>query len=405
MEHDGRLTSGDVPIWSLSPVSSFLDSLGSDLASLDHAGLRRRLRIVAGGRGPEVELEGRRVLNLSSNNYLGLASDPLLGSAEPTPDGVGSSASRLIAGTAPSHVALEAEIADWLGVESALLFNSGYHANVGAVSALVGPDDVVFSDELNHASLIDGCRLSRARVFVYRHADLADLERQLRACPPARRRLVVTESLFSMDGDRADIGSVTAIAHAHGAAVLVDEAHAFGALGPKGRGIAAELSADFRVGTFGKAFGTFGAFFAGPRVAVEWLLNRARSFVFSTALPMPLVEQTRRALAIVRGPEGDARRDSLARAMEMFHVELSNAGFHLPPPSPIIPLRVKGGEPAAVMSLSADLLTEGLFAQGIRPPTVPPGTARLRLSLMATHTPEQLRTAAHTLARHRARFA
>jgi len=387
-----------------SVSSSFLDSVAADLTALDTAGLRRRLRVVAGGRGPEVELEGRRVLNLSSNNYLGLASDPLLGVPEPSADGVGSAASRLIAGTAASHQSLETDLADWLGVEAALLFNSGYQANVGAVSALVGPDDAVFSDELNHASLIDGCRLSRARVFVYRHNDPDDLAHQLRSCPPVRRRLVLTESLFSMDGDLANVASLTAIAHAHDAAILVDEAHAYGALGPAGRGIAADLAVDFRVGTFGKAFGTFGAFFAGPRVAIEWVLNRARSFVFTTALPMPLVDQTRRALAIVRGSEGDARRAALARAMDVFHVELSAAGFRLPPPSPIIPLRVKGGDPASVMALSADLLAEGLFAQGIRPPTVPPGTARLRLSLMATHTPEQLRSAAQTLARHRARF-
>lgn len=385
-------------------TSSFLDSLAADLTALDAAGLRRRLRIVGGGRGPEVELEGRRVLNLSSNNYLGLASDPLLGAPEQSPDGVGSAASRLIAGTAASHHALETELAEWLTVEAALLFNSGYQANIGAVSALVGPDDAVFSDELNHASLIDGCRLSRARVFVYRHNDPEDLARQLRACPSVRRRLVLTESLFSMDGDIADVASLAAIAHAHDAAILVDEAHAFGALGSAGRGITADLAIDFRVGTFGKAFGTFGAFFAGPRLAIEWVLNRARSFVFTTALPMPLIDQTRRALAIVRGPEGDARRAALAHAMNVFHVELFAAGFEVPPPSPIVPLRVKGGDPTSVMALSAELLSEGLFAQGIRPPTVPPGTARLRLSLMATHTPEQLRSAAHTLARHRARF-
>jgi 8-amino-7-oxononanoate synthase len=386
-------------------VRTFLDSLAADLASLERAGLRRHLRLVRGGRGPEVEIEGRRVLNLSSNNYLGLASDPLLDDIAASHDGYGSSASRLIAGTASAHVALEADLADWLGVEAALLFNSGYQANVGAISALLGPEDAVFSDELNHASLIDGCRLSRARVFVYRHGDPGSLAEHLRVCPPVRRRLVVTESLFSMDGDVPDLAVLTQTAHDHGAAILVDEAHAIGALGPEGRGLAATLPIDFRIGTFGKALGTFGAFFAGPRVAVDWVLNRARSFVFTTALPMPLVERTRRSLAIVRGPEGDRRRNALAEAIAMFHVELSRAGFALPSHSPILPLRVRGGEPAAVVALSNDLLAEGVFAQGIRPPTVPPGTARIRLSLMATHTADQLERAAAILARHRSRFA
>jgi 8-amino-7-oxononanoate synthase len=362
----------------------FWDTLADELASLDDAGLRRTPPRLFGPQGLNVEIDGRRLVNLSSNDYLGLAADDALKEAVLAAvgeHGVGSGASRLIAGNLAPHRELEAEVAAWLGREAALLFSTGYQANVGLIAGLVGREDIVFSDALNHASIIDGCRLSRAQVHVYRHADMPHLASLMEA-HDGRRKLIVTESVFSMDGDTAPLTELRRLADLHGAALIVDDAHALGVLGPNGTGLGA--SADLLVGTFSKAFGAAGGFVAGRQLAIDLLISRARPFVFSTAPAVPTVAAARAGLR--EGIRRAHARALLARIAEWFHVELIHRGFHNlgSVPSHIVPLRVAGGQPASALGAAAALAERGFFVHAIRPPTVPVGTARLRLSLNAT---------------------
>ena len=339
-------------------------------------------------------LDGATVLNFSSNNYLGLAGHRevvLASSAAVRESGAGAGASRLIVGNMVEHELLERELATLHEAEAVLLFNSGYQANVGTLQAIAGVEDEIVSDALNHASIIDGCRLSRAKVTVFPHGDLDAVDSALDRST-ARRKIVVSDSVFSMDGDRADVVGLRAVCDRRGALLMLDEAHAVGALGPSGRGIAAEAGviADVHVGTLGKAFGSFGAYVAGPSALRELLLNRARSFVFSTALPPAVAAAGRTAVSLVRGPEGDelrrrlrSRSDDLSRGLARRGWLAEGAGS-----SPIFPILV--GEEGRVMECSAALLERGIYAQGIRPPTVPRGTSRLRVTLMATHTPDDI---------------
>ena len=341
-----------------------------ELAALEAAGRRRGRRRVDGPQGPRVILDGREVANFSSNDYLGLASHPALRDAAHDAIarwGVGAGSSRLIVGNGAAHEALEAAVAAWLGRPAARLFNTGYAANTGVIPALAGADDVVLSDELNHASIIDGCRLSRARVMVYRHRDLGHLEELLRAAG-GRRRVVVSESLFSMDGDRVDVDALAEVARAHDAMTIVDDAHAVGVLGEQGRGLAG--AADVVIGTFGKALGSFGAFVAGSEVIAELLWNRARPLVFSTGLPPVVAAAARAAVDLVQTPAGDAMRHHVA-----LRVARLGAASHIMP--------VLVGDDRRVMALTERLLERGIYVQGIRPPTVPDGTARLRVSINA----------------------
>ena len=375
-------------------MASPLDSIAEELAHLDTVGLRRRLRPIDGAQAAELLVDGRRVLNFSSNNYLGLADSPLLREAATramAEHGFGAGASRLIVGNLAPHRALEVRIARWKRTEAALLFNSGYHANVGTVSALLGPEDVVFSDALNHASIIDGCRLSRARTCVYPHRDVAALETLLRN-EPGRRRLIVTDSVFSMDGDRAPLAALSALARAHGALLAIDEAHAAGIEDD-------ETAVDLRIGTLGKALGTFGAYVAGAAPLIELLAQRARSFVFTTALPVPVVAAAHAAIDWLETPEGRTRRQQLLDNCRYFHERRGGADD----PTHIVPLAVRDGDPRRAMAACEALLARGIYAQGIRPPTVPPGTSRLRFSIMATHTRahlDQALAALHDLREH-----
>lgn len=372
------------------------EELGDELDRLAAGGLRRELRRWLGPHGPSIELGGRRLASFSSNNYLGLAGHPALADAAArslAETGFGSAASRLIAGNHAEHEALEAELAGFHRTEAALLFNSGFQANLGVIPALVGRGDLVLSDQLNHASLIDGCRLSRASVEVYPHLDATVLERILIARRPvARRALVVTESVFSMDGDRAPLDAIAEVCARNGAWLMVDEAHAVAALGPGGRGIAAELGVrpDILVGTLGKAFGSFGAYVAGSLVLRQLLIHRARSFVFSTALPPSVAAAGRAAVALVAGAEGERRRAALAGHIEHFASALSAAGLQAAGAgrSAIFPVIL--GQEGRTMEAAARLATDGFHVQGIRPPTVPAGTSRLRISLMATHAGEDV---------------
>ena len=370
--------------------------IGQELDALEAAGLRRRLRRWTGAQGPWIELDGRRLASFSSNNYLGLAGDERLAAraaAALGESGLGAAASRLIAGNHAEHEQLEVELAAYHGAEAALLFNAGFAANVGTVPALVGAGDLVLSDRLNHASLIDGCRLSRAQVEVFDHADPEAARRLLAAHRSgARRALVVTDSVFSMDGDRAPLEELAAVCREHDAWLMVDEAHAVGVLGPGGRGLAAELGVtpDVVVGTLGKAFGAFGAYVVGSRRLRELLLHRARSFVFSTALPPALVAASRAAVELVAGAEGASRRQALAGHVTRFSEGLRDLRL-LPDgagSSPILPVLV--GPEDAALAVSQHLFEAGIHAQAIRPPTVPRGTSRLRFALMATHAEDQI---------------
>jgi len=342
-------------------------------------------RVLDGAQGPRITLDGTEVLNFSSNDYLSLTGDRRLARAAASSceeDGSGAGASRLIVGNHRRHLAAESAIAEWLRCGGVRLFNSGYAANVGVLTTIAGRDDVVFSDELNHASIIDGCRLSRARVVVFGHRDTASLERML-AEHRGRRRIVVSETLFSMDGDVADVEALAALCRRHDAVLMLDEAHAIGVWGPEGRGIGAGASVvpDLLVGTCGKALGTFGAFVATTTAVAELLWNRARSFVFSTGLPPMTAAALTAAVEIVRSTEGDERRRNLAARATQLRSAVPGLGGV--PTSAIAPLIV--GDDREVMSLSTRLLEQHFFVQGIRPPTVPSGTARLRISLSSGH--------------------
>lgn len=361
----------------------------TQLAELDQKNLRRRLRTIQSPQSAWVEIDGKRVLGLCSNNYLGLADDPrLLDAARASldRDGLGAGASRLVSGTMEAHAEAEAALARFMGTEDAVLFSTGYAANVGTLGAIAGPGRLVFSDALNHASLIDGCRLSRADVHVYRHRDLEHLETLLReqrgSAPDA---LVVTDSVFSMDGDEADLASLRTLCDRYDASLILDEAHAIGVFGPGGQGLAAEagVSADLVVGALGKAFGAAGSFVATSKPVADLIRNRARSFVFSTA-PLPLAARVATAATdLVRA--ADSRRTDVLRHSLRLRAGLRALGFQVPEGrAPIVPVVV--GDEAPTLALAAALLERHVFAQAIRPPTVPRGTARLRVVPIATHS-------------------
>jgi glycine C-acetyltransferase/8-amino-7-oxononanoate synthase len=367
------------------------------LAELRARGLYRRLRLIEGPQGPQVLLGGRPVLLLCSNNYLGLADHPVVREAAAEAAlrwGAGAGASRLISGNMEPHRQLEANLARFKGYESALLFGSGYLANTGTIAALAGKGEVVFSDELNHASIIDGCRLAAAETFVYRHGDLDHLASGLREAG-RRAALIVSDGVFSMDGDVAPLPGLLELAQRHGTRLMIDEAHATGAIGPGGRGsvAAAGLSdeVDVVVGTLGKALGSYGAYVCADADVVDFLINRARPFVFSTAPPPPAVGAAAAALELLIGePELVDRLQANAATLR---AGLAAEGLATERSSTqIVPLEVGDAEPT--MELCELILERGVFAQGIRPPTVPEGSSRLRFTVMASHTPDELERAA-----------
>jgi 8-amino-7-oxononanoate synthase len=370
------------------------------LEELRERGLYRRLRLIEGPQGSIVTLDGRPVLLLCSNNYLGLADRREVREATAEAAlrwGAGAGASRLISGTMEPHRQLEERVAAFKGYESALLFGSGYLANAGAVAALAGKGEVVFSDELNHASIVDGCRLSRAETFVYRHGDLEHLAWALYHVR-GRPALIVTDGVFSMDGDVAPLPELLELARRHGARLMVDEAHATGAVGPGGRGsvAAAGLSGevDVVVGTLGKALGSYGAYVCADVETVDFLVNSARPFIFSTAPPPPALGAALAALDILEAePELVARLQANAdRLRNALGAEGLGVGAGS---SQIVPVHL--GEAAVAMDLCEAALRRGVFAQGIRPPTVPEGSCRLRCTVMATHTAEELAQAARQI--------
>jgi glycine C-acetyltransferase len=369
-------------------------TIHEELQAIKQSSLYRRLRRVENDQGPTLVLDGREVINFSSNNYLGIANHPALAAAAKEAIdryGCGSGASRLISGNMTLHEELETKLATFKGTEAALVFNSGFQANTGILSTLAGEGDAIFSDALNHASIIDGCRLSRAKSIVYAHGDLDQLESALKLEVKAGRKLIVTETIFSMDGDEAPLGGIVELAEKYGAMVMVDEAHATGIFGSTGAGIVAKLGLGERVavqmGTLGKALGGFGAYVAGSRALRELLINRCRSFIFTTSLPPAIMAMAMVAIDLVQ--QEPERREALWNNCRILQAGLRELGFSSGSgESPILPLVI--GDAGKCMQFSERLLEKGIFAQGIRPPTVPPGTSRLRVTLMATHTRSQI---------------
>jgi 8-amino-7-oxononanoate synthase len=368
--------------------------LQEELNKIAKNGLYRKLRRMESAASHRVIVEGREMLMFASNNYLGLADDPrLIRAACQAIEtyGTGSSGSRLTTGNTLLHEQLEEHLARFKGTESAIVFNTGYMANIAALTSLVGEGDVILSDALNHASIIDGCRLSRAKTVIYRHSDVEDLEKKLKESAHFRQRLIVTDGVFSMDGNIALLPEIVALAEKYQALVMVDDAHATGVLGNNGAGTAEHFGLKDRIpvqlGTLSKALGSEGGYIAGKKVLVDFLLNRARPFIFSTALSPGVVASALQALDIVENePE---RRWRLNHSSSYVRQELSRLGFHvLDGETPIIAVLI--GEADTAVAFSKRLEDYGIFAPAIRPPTVPVGSSRIRITLMATHTDEDI---------------
>ena len=382
---------------------SWLDEIPARLAALDAAHLTRRRRAVRPADGASMWVDGRRMLAFCSNDYLGLSQHEALRAAAIDGAqcyGVGSGASPMVSGHSEANAALERELADFVDLERALYFYAGYATNASIVPALVGPGDALFSDALNHACLIDGARLSKAQIHRFEHADLAQLDALLQASP-ARRKLVISDAVFSMDGDVADIPALIALCERHDALLLLDDAHGFGVCGPQGRGSLAAVArtgaqASRRVlymATLGKAAGVAGAFVAGPSVLVEWLLQKTRSYTFATAAPALLAQSVRAALRVIR--DEPARLERLHRSIAQFRTGLPAAiagtGWRLLPSDTAVQALVIGANDEALRVMQS-LAEAGLWVPAIRPPTVAEGTARLRIALSAAHTPEDIDT-------------
>ncbi len=374
-------------------VGEVFGSLTEELQALRDDDLYRAPRVFEGRADRVVVKDGRELLCLASNNYLGLTADEAVirAASEATLRyGTGSGASRLVSGTMELHVRLEEELALFKKTEAALLFGTGFAANLGTITALVGFEDVIYTDRLNHASIIDGSRLSKARLEIYSHTDAEDLENRLarnRDRDPGKRRLIVTDGVFSMDGDLAPLPEILNLAETYDAWVLIDDAHATGVIGPNGAGTADYYGVDsprlIRLGTLSKAFGGEGGFVAGPADLVDYLRHKARPFVFSTAPSPATVATALKALEIVRTEPH--RRERLRANAGRMREGLRSLGYSVPGgPTPIIPVMI--GDPGRAVTLSKALESRGVLAPAIRPPTVPEGTSRLRVTVMATHT-------------------
>jgi 8-amino-7-oxononanoate synthase len=371
------------------------------LDQLSQQGMLRSMRVVD-GQGPKVNINGREALLLCSNNYLGIADHPALTEAmliATRQYGTGSGASRLVSGTMPPHAALEERIAFFKGSAAALLFNSGYVANTGILQGLFGPDDVIFSDELNHASIIDGCRLARARTVVYPHCDVAALTELMADEKPQRkgRWLIVTDGVFSMDGDKAPLAELCDLKEEHDALLMVDDAHGTGVIGKEGRGTGEYFDCldriDLHMGTLGKALGCAGAYLAAEQVVIDTLINNSRAFIFSTSLPPGVPAAAMAAFDLVDSEEGRLLRNRLEANRKQLAGLLTAGGMDLlGSTTQIIPVLSKDPEPT--MKMTTRLLDDGIFLQGIRPPTVALGLCRLRATVMASHEPADLERAA-----------
>lgn len=368
---------------------SFASQWKQELEKLEGEQLRRGLTVSEGAVQPQSGQNGH--VNMASNNYLGLAHDErVVAAAQRAAEqwGVGAGASRLLTGTTQAHAELEEALAAYKGTERALVFSSGYAANVGVLSALAGPRDHIFADRLNHASLIDGCRLTRAHMRVFRHGDLEHLEHLLQKAPERGQRLIVTDGVFSMDGELAPLPALVELAEQYEALLVVDDAHGTGVVGPEGRGSIAHFGLEdhvpVQVGTLSKALGAQGGFVAGSEALIDLLVNKARSFIYSTGIAPPVVAAAHEALRIAR--EEDERRTLLQRLLAMLRDGLTGRGYDVMGKAPAPMMAVRVGDPEAALALAQQLEASGIRAPAIRPPTVPEGTSRLRLAPMATHS-------------------
>jgi len=365
-----------------------------ELHKRDQQHLLRRLVRISSRQGPRVLISGKEVILLCSNDYLGLAAHPALAQASRRAldsYGAGSGASRLVSGNMDLHEELEHRVAEFKGTEAAILFNSGYAANTGVIPAIAGEQDIILSDELNHASIIDGCRLSRAKILVYRHRDPDHLESLLRDSASCRRKIIITDGVFSMDGDIAPLPDLVLLTERYGALLMVDDAHGTGVLGKRGRGTVEHFGLEGRVpvqmGTLGKALGSFGAYVAGDHSLITYLLNTSRSYIFSTSLPPAVCAASIAALDLVdREPW---RRDRLWQNRGRFAGGLAARGIGTgASATPIIP--IVAGSADNALKAASDLLTAGVFTVAIRPPSVPEGSSRIRATVMATHSIEDI---------------
>jgi 8-amino-7-oxononanoate synthase len=379
-----------------------LDWLDDALHDLSAGCLLRHRAIRQGSQRPDqIVWDGRTLVNFGSNDYLGLAAEGLSDAVRETLDrsGWGSGASPLVTGRGEIHARLEDELAEFEGTQAALLFPSGFAANLATIAAMVGRDDVIFSDALNHASIIDGCRLSGAAIVVYPHRDMAALHERLREAGGLRRRLIVTDTLFSMDGDLAPLADLADLAERHQAMLMVDEAHATGVFGRLGRGVCEHLGVEsgvhIRVGTLSKALGSIGGFVAGTQPLIDWLVNRARAYVFSTATPEAAAAAASQALRIVQ--QQPERRQRLLETAADLRGRLQQQGWSIGRSiSQIVPVVL--GDPARTVEQADQLRRQGLFVPAIRPPTVPPGQSLLRISLCHGHTQPHLQSLLEALA-------
>ena len=371
--------------------------LKSELNQLNQAGLSRALRSVMTAATGRILLDGREVILLGSNNYLGLSVHPIVVEAATTAlqqYGTGASASRLMSGNCHLYTELEAKIAKAKGTEASLVFGSGYLANIGTIPVLAGDGDLILSDALNHASIIDGCRLSPATKQIYRHCDVEHIESLLAQSINFRRRLIVTDGVFSMDGDIAPLPEICALAERYDAMVMVDDAHSFGVLGETGGGTIEYFGLENRgviqMGTLSKAIGGLGGYVAGSANLIDFLINRSRGFIFTTGLPPATLAGASAAIDVIRSnPE---LRQRLSSNVLLLKNALLERGFQLlPSQTQILPLILGSVEVAS--RFAEALLSHGVYAPAIRPPTVPEGTSRLRISVMASHTTEDLETA------------
>src|SRR5437016_2091943 len=372
------------------------------LQALRARSLERRLREISSVQGPEVQIAGRRLINFSSNDYLGLAGDSRLRQAAIgtiKEFGVGAGASRLVSGTQSPHLRLEAALAKWKGTEAALSFSSGYAAAVGTIPALVSKNDIIVLDKICHASLIDGAKLSGAIIRVFPHNHLGKLERHLewaRREHAGKRILILTESVFSMDGDRAPLRELVELKSRFGALLMLDEAHAVGVIGQNGRGLAAAENVseevDVQMGTLSKALGSSGGYICGSRTLIDWLINRARSFIYSTAPPPATAAAALAAVDFLASPSGEERRLLLWERIKLMQQLLPRAGAKgedITARSAIFPWIV--GDEKTALDLAAVLQSEGFLVPAVRYPTVAKGAARLRITVTATHKAAQIR--------------
>ena len=370
----------------MDKIDFFIEFLKEEIERLKENGRYRFLREISSKPDEKVILNGKKVLNLCSNNYLGLSGHPELIKAEMEycrKYGCGSTGSRLITGTMTPHIQLEEEVAKLKSTEKAIVFNTGYMANIGIIDSLTDEGDVIFSDELNHASIVDGCRISKAKKVVYKHCDLNHLEDLLKKEKRAKKKLIVTDTVFSMDGDIAPLKEINFLAKKYNAIFMTDDAHATGVLGDNGGGggefFGLEEEIDIQMGTFGKALGTFGAYVAGRKELIDFLINKARTFIYTTALPPGIIGATLKAIEIVKSEEGRLRRKILFKKANYIRKKLKEAGFNtLKSSTQIIPVLI--GDEFSTMIITQRLLENGIYVQGIRPPTVPENMCRLRIS-------------------------